>query len=233
MPSLSKFIERMDYYCRIVSVGYDWGRRWNVWDGGDTDCSALTITCLKEAGFDTCDASYTGNLSSNLTARGWDRLAPNISDARPGDILLNDANHVAVVLWGNGWGATIGQASIGETGDVYGNQPGDQTGWETNETAIYDYPWSCILRWSGDSDYDDESEEDDMRPADVWEYNWEGSAPGGNMYNCVLGINSKLDELTKKVNTLQAEVKKIKVGGVDIAAVAKAVNDDTAKRMKS
>ena len=159
MGSIPKFVERMDYYCRVVSVGYDWGRRWNVWDGGDTDCSALTITCLQEAGFDTGSAATTHNLSANLTARGWVRLPPDISTARPGDILLSDANHVAVVLWGDGWGATIGQASIGETGGVYGNQPGDQTGWETNEAAIYDYPWDCILRWPGGDD-----EEDDMTP---------------------------------------------------------------------
>lgn len=157
MPSIAKFIDRMHYYCSVASVGYDWARRWDVYDGGDTDCSALVITCLREAGFDTGNATYTGNMSSELCARGWERLAPDLSTARPGDILLNDANHVAAVLYGYGWDATIGQASIGETGGVYGNQPGDQTGWETNETLIYDYPWDCILRWTGEHD---ESEDD-------------------------------------------------------------------------
>lgn len=159
MPSLSKFIERIDYYCRVVSVGYDWGRRQDLWDGGDTDCSALVIGCLKEAGFDTGNASFTGNMSSELCARGWVRLPPDISTAQPGDILLNDADHVATVLWGNGWDATIGQASIGETGGVYGNKPGDQTGWETNETEIYNYPWNAVLRWQG-SEGNDESEDE-------------------------------------------------------------------------
>jgi len=160
MASLSKFIERMDYYCRVASVGYDWARRWNVWDGGDTDCSALVITCLREAGFDTGSAATTHNMSSELTARGWQRLWPDLSSAQPGDILLSDANHVAAVLWGEGWGATVAQASIGDTGGVYGNTPGDQTGWETNETAMYNYPWDCILRYTGP----DESEEEDMTP---------------------------------------------------------------------
>ena len=157
MASIAKFIERMDYYCVVASVGYDWGRRYDLWDGGDTDCSALVIGCLKEAGFDTGNATYTGNMSSELCARGWERLTPDLSTAQPGDILLNDATHVAAVLYGYGWNATIGQASIGETGGVYGNQPGDQTGWETNETLIYDYPWDCILRWTGEND---ESEDD-------------------------------------------------------------------------
>lgn len=147
MASLEKFIARMDYYCRVASVGYDWGNRWDVWDGGETDCSALVITCLREAGFDVGSATYTGNLSANLTARGWRRLAPNLGDARPGDILLNDANHVAAVISGYGWGATVAQASIGETGGVYNNMPGDQTGMETNEVAMYSYPWDAILRW--------------------------------------------------------------------------------------
>lgn len=152
MPSIQRFIDLMYYYCEQVSVGYDWARRWDVWDGGDTDCSALVITCLREAGFETGWASYTGNMSDALCSNGWVRLAPDLSDAQPGDILLNDANHVAAVLWGYGWDATIGQASMGETGDVYGNQPGDQTGWETNTTAIYNYPWDCILRYEGEEE---------------------------------------------------------------------------------
>ena len=153
MPSLKKFTDLMYYYCEEVSVGYDWARRWDVWDGGDTDCSALVITCLKEAGFDTGWATYTGNMSDALCANGWERLSPNISNAQAGDILLNDADHVAAVLWGEGWGATIGQASIGETGGVYGNQPGDQTGYETNTGPIYNYPWDCILRYTEEEEY--------------------------------------------------------------------------------
>lgn len=149
MPSISKFTELMDYYCRVASVGYDQYQRWDVWDGGETDCSALVITCLRQAGFDTGSASYTGNMSAELTARGWRRLGPDLSQARPGDILLNDANHVAAVIWGEGWGATIAQASVDENGNITGGAPGDQTGWETNERGMYDYPWDCILRWEG------------------------------------------------------------------------------------
>ena len=59
MGSISKYIERLRYYCEEVSVGYDWARRWDVHDGGDSDCSSLTIVCLNEAGFDTGDAVTT------------------------------------------------------------------------------------------------------------------------------------------------------------------------------
>ena len=74
--------------------------------------------------------------------------------------------------------------------------------------------------------------EDDMRPADVWEYNYEGSAPGGNMYNCVLGISDRLGQLSAKVDALAEKVADMSVGGVDVSEIAKAVNDDAAARMQ-
>ena len=67
--------------------------------------------------------------------------------------------------------------------------------------------------------------EEDMRPADVWEYNYNNSAPNGNMYNGVLSLYDMVKELNKKVDA-------IKVGGVDVSAIAKAVNDDAAARMQ-
>jgi hypothetical protein len=41
-------------------------------------------------------------MSENLTKRGWMRLSPNLANARPGDILLNDNYHVAAVISGQG-----------------------------------------------------------------------------------------------------------------------------------
>lgn len=145
MPSLQSFIDRMVYYCRDVSVGYSQADRWDVRPGGNCDCSSLVITCLREAGFDTGTASYTGNLSAQLTARGWTRLSPYVAK-RAGDILLNDACHVAVMIDGS----RLAQASISETGGVSG-MDGDQTGRETNISNYYDYPWNAVLRWNGDT----------------------------------------------------------------------------------
>ena len=158
MASLSLFCQRMDYYCRVASVGYDQWQRWDVYDGGETDCSALVITCLREAGFDTGDATYTGNMSDNLTARGWERLSPDLSTCQPGDILLNDGSHVAAVISGYGWDATVAQASIDENGNISGGAAGDQEN-ETNEVGMYDYPWNCILRYDGP----EETEDDEMQ----------------------------------------------------------------------
>ncbi|MFR4832123.1 MAG: NlpC/P60 family protein [Bifidobacterium sp.] len=111
--------------------------------GGNCDCSSLVIHCLREAGFDTGSATYTGNLSGELTKRGWTRLPAN-GNPQPGDILLNDVHHVAVYLGGG----KLAQASISERGTAYG-AAGDQTGRETNIRNYYSYPWNCYLRYQG------------------------------------------------------------------------------------
>ena len=179
MASLNKFIELLTYYCDVASVGYDQYNRWAVYDGGECDCSSLVITCLKEAGFDVGNATYTGNMSSELCARGWQRLTPTIANAKPGDILLNDANHVAAVVNGNGWSAKVAQASIDEHGNISGGAAGDQTGFETNISPIYNYPWDCILRFTGsESDYGWIQDEkgwwyknpDGSCPSDCWQF---------------------------------------------------------------
>jgi peptidoglycan hydrolase-like protein with peptidoglycan-binding domain len=143
MGNVNTLISRMRYWCQSVSLGYDQNHRWDIRPGGNCDCSSLVIWCLREAGFDTGTASYTGNLSSNLTARGWQRL-PAAGSPLAGDILLNDAHHVAVYI-GNG---QLAQASISEHGTAYG-AGGDQTGHETNVEAYYSYPWDCYLRYAG------------------------------------------------------------------------------------
>lgn len=145
MASIQTFIDRMRYWCAEGNLGYDQGNRWDIRPGGECDCSSLVIFCLQEAGFDTGSASYTGNMSSNLTARGWSRI-PFTWNPEPGDILLNDANHVAAWL-----GDCLAQASIDENGNISGGQSGDQTGNETNLGGLYNYPWDCILRYTGDS----------------------------------------------------------------------------------
>lgn len=145
MGNITTFVNRMKYWCNSVSLGYDQTNRWDIRPGGECDCSSLVIFALREAGFDTGSASYTGNMSSNLTARGWVRVANN-GNPQIGDILLNDVNHVAVYV-GNG---KLCQASISENGTITG-AGGDQTGNETNMRNYYNYPWNCYLRYTGAS----------------------------------------------------------------------------------
>ena len=142
--NIQTFINRMVYWCITVSLGYDQSNRQDFRHGGETDCSALVLHALREAGFDTGSATYTGNMRSNLTARGW-KVVANNGKPQVGDILLNDKNHVAVYV-GNG---KLAQASIDERGRISGGQGGDQTGRETNVSPYYNYPWNCYLRWTG------------------------------------------------------------------------------------
>lgn len=144
MASVSTLIERMRYWVNDADLGYDQGERQNIFPHGECDCSSLVIRALQESGFDTGSASYTGDLSENLTARGWSRL-PVDGNPQPGDIVLNDAEHVAVCTAPH----TLAYASIDERGCASGGQTGDQTGLETKEAPYYDHPWDCYLRFTG------------------------------------------------------------------------------------
>lgn len=151
MGDLSKLITRMRYWCSEANLGYDQAQRWDIRPGGEADCSSLVIHALKEAGFDTGGATYTGNMRAALTARGWQVVAVRPTSAanlRAGDILLNDTNHVALYL-GGGY---LGQASIDERGRASGGRSGDQTDHETNVNPFYVYRhggWSAVLRYVG------------------------------------------------------------------------------------
>lgn len=142
--SITKLIERMKYWCLDVSLGYDQSNREDFRNGGETDCSALVIHALKEAGFATGAASYTGNMRQALTANGW-AVVPNNGQPFAGDILLNDSSHVAVYIGGG----QLAQSAIDERGKSSGGQGGDQTGHETNIRSYYNYPWTCYLRYGG------------------------------------------------------------------------------------
>ena len=81
-------------------------------------------------------------------------------------------------------------------------------------------------------------EGDDMPSAQevaeaVWGYNYKGTARLSNMYDVDNVIYDKVANLEKQVAELSAKIDKLQVGGVDVKAIAKAVNDDVASRMKS
>lgn len=149
MPNLKGAIEFMRRACDDWSLGYDQSNRWDVRDGGETDCSALVIRALKANGFNVGEATYTGNMSYWLTRNGWRRLDADLTACKPGDILLNDTYHTCMVISGYGWQSRIAQASIDENGNIMGGRAGDQTGYETNTRGIYTYSkgWNCILRY--------------------------------------------------------------------------------------
>ena len=127
MANIEQFAQAMEQLCKDDSHGYSQINRW----GSDYDCSSAIIHALQVAGFDTGTASYTGNLSAELTARGWVRLPASMAKQR-GDILLNDVNHVAVYLGNN----QLAEFSISENGTIDG-QAGDQTGREAYIPVSY------------------------------------------------------------------------------------------------
>lgn len=133
-----RFVNNMLRLVNDDSHGYSQSNRW----GPDYDCSSSIITALRRAGFDTGNASYTGNMSAELTKHGWERLP--YKNPKRGDILLNDATHVEMSL-GNGQNAGFHSAhGHPETGDqaheaYVGRDPGH---------------WAAILRYKngfGDS----------------------------------------------------------------------------------
>ena len=189
VASVSKFIERRRYWCVQANMGYSQSDRWHFDPAaGNCDCSSLVIHCLREAGFDTGSANTTRDLSANLTARGWARVS-NDGNPYPGDILLNDANHVAVYIGGG----LIAQASVSETGGIAG-APGDQTGGETNVNNYYNFPWNCYLRWTGNNDLQGEI---DM-PVKTDPINWDGM--NTTVEYALQDIKHKLDALGNAQN---------------------------------
>ena len=205
MPSHKKKLaaaEIMEHYADHDAHGYTqgWGRWGNggtckvyTSDGpkyvpdGDGDCSSGVNRAYNSAGIDTGGATWTGNMLDCMLASGNFR-AHRMSDgyscddgyiAQRGDCYLahhDGFQHTAMCISPNP--DMLAEFYIAETGDIYG-ELGDQTGWECRRAPFYggwDYVLECI----------DEGDDDNMRPNDVWEYNYNNSAPGGNCYNALM-----------------------------------------------
>lgn len=127
--SMSKIAERMRYWCEVANLGYCWDHRFDVRDGGETDCSALYLFVLWEVGYLPEKPTWgnTDTLRSQLEPLGFKFVKANNSKTAPAGVGLLRTGHVAVSM-GDG---TVAQASINEFGGVRGGQPGDQTGLET------------------------------------------------------------------------------------------------------
>ena len=70
------------------------------------------------------------------------------------------------------------------------------------------------------------------QPHSFWEYDYNGTAPGGNMYNCVINMSKKVDKLSEVVNKLQT-------GGASVdydklaKVLAPVVADELSARLKA
>ena len=246
------------------NLGYDQGDRWTWRDSGyqtgtEVDCSSFVISLLQKLGYDTGNASYTGNMSDELCAHGWVRL-PNDGSPQRGDILLNDSRHVALYI---GDGLLI-QASCGEPGHrVSGGEAGDQTDYETNCKGYYDEPWDCYLRYQGATNEDDDdmsyneehtnvcNGQQNVRGIDQVDYIddrvlglsnlWGGTHD--NVCNGQQGIqtrdqidyiDARVAEILTTVSAQSAAIEALsKSQGADPATIAKSVSDAVAAKLST
>ena len=129
--------------------GYSQSNRW----GPDYDCSSFVISALKNAGYDVGNATYTGNMKSNLITRGftwipWSQIG-NVNNLQRGDILLNEVEHTEIYL-GNG-------QNVGAHSNRGYPQSGDQTGTEVSVSGYYNHPWDGVLRETASQVYENPS----------------------------------------------------------------------------
>lgn len=223
--------------------------RMNPEESGGTDCSGFVRWCYLQFGYDvgtwTGDESYAGY----EVARGHYPSEIPWDDLQPGDLILMTATywndysfshylcHIELYCGGG--------TMIGHPGG-YGPQEKWAQAWMQAYGCI---TWMVRRVFEGD---------DDVSASDVWEYDYKGTAPRGNMYNCMLGIydNSKpssiweydyqgtapggnmyncMVHMYEKVEALQKAVDKLQVSGgasVDYDKLANAVADKLAARMK-
>lgn len=150
MGKIENAVRQMETWANDNSHGYDQAYRWG--QHGDYDCSSAVITAWELAGVPVKSrgATYTGNMYKVFTGLGFSDVTSlcNLSTGaglKRGDVLLNHVHHTAMYC-GNGKEV---EASINERGGATGGQPGDQTGKEFLIRAYRNYPWNCVLRYSG------------------------------------------------------------------------------------
>ena len=152
MTTTEKAIAQMEYWATDDSHGYDQQYRWGEY--GDYDCSAAVIQAWELAGVPVKSngATYTGNMRGVFLRCGFEDVTSLIdlasgSGLQRGDVMLNHQHHTAMYC---GAGQEV-EASINENGTVTGGQPGDQTGREFLVRPYRNYPWDCVLRYTGTS----------------------------------------------------------------------------------
>lgn len=148
MSKSEKAISQMEAWASDPAHGYDQANRW----GPDYDCSSAVISAWELAGVPvkTKGATYTGNMRGVFLRCGFEDVTVGVTletgaGLQRGDVLLNIRHHTAMYC-GNGMEV---EASINENGGVTGGQPGDQTGREFLVRPYRNYPWDCVLRYTG------------------------------------------------------------------------------------
>ena len=165
MSKIEAAIAQMEAWAADPNYGYDQAKRWGEY--GDYDCSSAVIQAWELAGVPvkSTGATYTGNMRGVFLRCGFEDVTSLIdlatgSGLERGDVLLNIVNHTAMYC---GDGQEV-EASINELGTTTGGQPGDQTGREFLVRPYRNYPWDCVLRYTGST------EDKPARPGPTYEY---------------------------------------------------------------
>ena len=148
MSKADQAIYQMETWAADNIHGYDQSNRW----GPDYDCSSAVISAWELAGapVKTNGATYTGNMRGVFLRCGFEDVTGSVNLAtgaglQRGDVLLNIRHHTAMYC---GSGMEV-EASINENGGVTGGMTGDQTGREFLVRPYRNYPWDCVLRYTG------------------------------------------------------------------------------------
>lgn len=186
-----------DRMCNDERFGYSWEERYGadpeVWhiDGrdyviniGDYECGTSVKTAwavaLQHTPYEGCldGYVYTGNAIDTFCGSGlFDWMGMDFL-AEPGDAYLNIENHMAMCQ--SQYPDVLSEFSWGENG-AYGNQRGDQTGWESSVHGYYDYPWDGILHYNGKADGTQDAPSDSrVEPSEVEpaQPEWQGDVVG-------------------------------------------------------
>lgn len=118
-----------------------------IFQGGDRDCSSACISAWAAAGVDCGGATYTADMVRCMLATGNFVKKPPSFIASPGDLYLNERDHVAMCL--QQVPDQMMEFLINENGQIMGGKEGDQTGRESAITPYRDFPWDCILHYTG------------------------------------------------------------------------------------
>lgn len=153
--TIDKAITWMEETAKDDRHGYCQDHRWG--EDGDYDCSSAVYTAWQSAGVPVKTYSlkkygeaYTGVMLRAFTANGFTDVTAKVNRSTGaglvrGDVLLNAARHTAMYC-GNGMEV---EASINEKGTAHGGKPGDQTGKEFLIRSYRNYPWTNVLRYTG------------------------------------------------------------------------------------
>jgi len=151
--------------CDDDDNGYSWDPRWGEdgkswktltiegrkfkYDRGSYECGTSVTSAWKAVfrgtKYEHCldGYVYTGNARQVYTSTGLFEWKPMSFLANPGDLYLNEVNHVAMCQ--TQYPDVLSEFCINEHGDVYGGKVGDQTGVEAYVHDYYDFPWNGIL----------------------------------------------------------------------------------------